>query len=53
VPFHLRSRRQPAFWFTSAISQIQLPSRARDRRVMLLESNLADAEMEKIGGEMI
>ena len=53
VPFHLRSRRQPAFCFDSAISQVQLPSRARDARITLQCSNLAGADVEKIGGKMI
>jgi hypothetical protein len=52
VPFHLRSRRQPAFCFTSAISQAQLPWRARDGRIMLSYSILAGAETEKFGHEM-
>jgi len=53
VPFHLRSRRQPALWSTSAINQVQLPSRARDRRIMLQYSNLAGADTKGKGGKMI
>jgi hypothetical protein len=34
--------------FTSAISHVQLSSRARDKRIMLSYSNLAGASMEKM-----
>ena len=37
--------------FTSAISNVQSPARARDRRVMLPYSNIAGANMEKLAAK--
>lgn len=56
VSFHLRSRRITCFlvfWFTSAIGQVQLPLRARDRRTKLRYGNLAGAGIARSGREMI
>jgi hypothetical protein len=41
----------PACWFTSAISQIQLPRRARDRQIMLSYGSLSGAGWKKLAAK--